>query len=144
MFVVKGWKNNVEKKDIVHYEQFLFFQQSFQNTYTADRLKQGLVLERINPLLNDFFLDWTKSKTFAVNNLNVANILISVFDRVENIVGKGENAGYQHFLLFPHCFQRAPIRGFFKLGILWYRIKEQFNMHESIIVSKIDLVHLEE
>ena len=23
---------------------------------------------------------------------------ISVFDRVENIVGKGENAGYQHFL----------------------------------------------
>ena len=26
------------------------------------------------------------------------------FDSVENIVGKGENAGYQHFLLFPQCF----------------------------------------
>ena len=26
--------------------------------------------------------------------------------RVENI-GKGGNAGYQHFLLFPQCFQRA-------------------------------------
>ena len=25
----------------------------------------------------------------------------------ENIVGKGENAGNQHFLLFPQCFQRA-------------------------------------
>ena len=25
-------------------------------------------------------------------------------ERVENIVGKGENAGYQHFLLFPQCF----------------------------------------
>ena len=24
-------------------------------------------------------------------------------DRVENIVGKGENAGYQHFLLFRQC-----------------------------------------
>ena len=24
---------------------------------------------------------------------------------VENIVGKGENAGDQHFLLFPQCFQ---------------------------------------
>ena len=24
---------------------------------------------------------------------------------VENIVGKGENAGYQHFLLYPQCFQ---------------------------------------
>ena len=23
----------------------------------------------------------------------------------ENIVGKGENAGSQHFLLFPLCFQ---------------------------------------
>ena len=22
----------------------------------------------------------------------------------ENMVGKGENAGYQHFLLFPQCF----------------------------------------
>ena len=29
------------------------------------------------------------------------------FGRVENIVGKGENAGYQHFLLFPQCFQKA-------------------------------------
>ena len=27
-------------------------------------------------------------------------------DWVENIVGKGENAGYQHFVLFPQCFQK--------------------------------------
>ena len=27
-----------------------------------------------------------------------------VLGRVGNIVGKGENAGYQHFLLFPQCF----------------------------------------
>ena len=26
-------------------------------------------------------------------------------DRVENIVGKEESAGYQHFLLSPQCFQ---------------------------------------
>ena len=31
----------------------------------------------------------------------VLKTVIFVFDRVENIVGKGENAGYQHFLLFP-------------------------------------------
>ena len=30
---------------------------------------------------------------------------MSVFDRIENIVGKGENAGYQHFPLFPQCFK---------------------------------------
>ena len=26
---------------------------------------------------------------------------------IENIVGIGENGGYQHFLLFPQCFQKA-------------------------------------
>ena len=25
---------------------------------------------------------------------------------LENIAGKGENVGNQHFLLFPQCFQR--------------------------------------
>ena len=30
---------------------------------------------------------------------------ISVLDWLENIVGKGENAGHQHFLLFPQCFR---------------------------------------
>ena len=34
-------------------------------------------------------------------------MIISVFDRVENIVGKGENAGYQNFLLYPQCFEKA-------------------------------------
>ena len=28
-------------------------------------------------------------------------------NRIENIVGKGENAGYQHFLLFPQWFQKV-------------------------------------
>ena len=32
-----------------------------------------------------------------------------VFKRVENNAGKGENVGYQHFLLVPHCFQ-MPVR----------------------------------
>ena len=34
-------------------------------------------------------------------------MMISVFDRVENNVEKGEDAGIHHFLLFPHCFQKA-------------------------------------
>ena len=33
--------------------------------------------------------------------------MIPVSDRVENSVGKEENAGYQDFLLFPQCFQKA-------------------------------------
>ena len=33
--------------------------------------------------------------------------MICVTDWVENIVGKGENAGYQHFLLFPTMFSKS-------------------------------------
>ena len=36
--------------------------------------------------------------------LNLAKLMISLFDRAENTVEKGENAGHQHFLLFPQCF----------------------------------------
>ena len=30
-----------------------------------------------------------------------------LFYKLENMVGKGENTGYQHFLLLPQCFQKA-------------------------------------
>ena len=35
-------------------------------------------------------------------------MVVQVFsDMTENIKGKGENAGFQHFLLFPQCLQKA-------------------------------------
>ena len=34
-----------------------------------------------------------------------------ILGRIENIVGKGENAGYQHFLLFPQSFQKVSYAG---------------------------------
>ena len=37
-----------------------------------------------------------------------------VWGMVENILRKGENAGYQHFLLFPKCFQKPPSLGVIK------------------------------
>ena len=43
--------------------------------------------------------------------------MISVFDGVENIVGKGENAGYQHFHLFSQSFLKFSIVG--PLKKLW-------------------------
>ena len=39
--------------------------------------------------------------------------------RVENIVGKGENAGDQHVLLFQQYFQEASFPGLLKVGIVW-------------------------
>ena len=49
--------------------------------------------------------------------------MIYVLDRVENIVEKGENAGYQHFLLFPGCFQKASFSGSKKSGLCGKEVK---------------------
>ena len=57
-------------------------------------------------------------------------MIISVFDRVENIVGKGENDGYQHFLLFPQCFEKAFFPDISKGVIVW----------EQVIIVKINFV----
>ena len=57
--------------------------------------------KRVISLPNNKILDWSKSKAFTDDKINVAKLVISLPDRIENIVGKGENAGYQHFLLFP-------------------------------------------
>ena len=65
-------------------------------------------------LPNDKVLDVTKLRAFADNKLNVAKRAISLSDGVENTVGKGENAGYQHFLLFP---QRFPKPSSLKSGL---------------------------
>ena len=77
----------------------------------------------IHFLPNDKILDWFKLKTFVDNKINVTEKLKFVFGRVENIVGKGENAGYQHFLLFPQCFQMASYSGSLKVAIVWYTVK---------------------
>ena len=77
------------------------------------------VSKRLNSLPNDKSLDWSKSEAFADDKINVTEKLKLILERVENIVGKGENAGYQHFLLFPQCFPKASYTGSLKVGIVW-------------------------
>ena len=43
--------------------------------------------------------------------MNVADKMKFVLGRLENIVGKRENAGKKHFLLLPQCFQRLLLQG---------------------------------
>ena len=49
------------------------------------------------------FLNLSKLKAFEADIVKLTPTF--VFHMVENIVGKGENVGNQHFLLFPQCFQ---------------------------------------
>ena len=76
-------------------------------------------LNLFNSLPKDYFLDRTKLKAFADDKLNVDVIMIVLFDGIENTVGKKENAGYQHFLLFPQCFPKPFSLGSLKVGIVW-------------------------
>ena len=58
----------------------------------------------MNSLSNDKILGWSKLKAFAADKINVNQKLKFDIGRIENIVGKGENAIYQHFLLFAQSF----------------------------------------
>ena len=69
----------------------------------------------VNPLPKDKFLDCFKLKAFADDIFNVATMMISGLYRVENIVRKGENAGFQYFLLCPQCFQKLSVSESLKL-----------------------------
>ena len=60
-----------------------------------------------NSSANDKIQDWSKLKAFAVDKIKLAKMFFFVFDRVENIFGKGENSCDQHFLLFLQYFQKA-------------------------------------
>ena len=61
-----------------------------------------------------FNLDLSKI-LLSSNGLKVIHMAKFVMDKIENIVGKEENAGYQHFLLFPPCFQKAFSSGWLKV-----------------------------
>ena len=59
-------------------------------------------------------MDQTKFK-------HVVKMTISLLDRLGDTVGKGENAGYQHFLLYPQCFPKPSSLGLLRVGIVWSR-----------------------
>ena len=71
--------------------------------------------KQFNSLPNDKVSDLSKYKAFADDNLGMSKMAEFVYDRVEKIVEKGENAGYQQFLLFPTMFSKGL---FFKVGIV--------------------------
>ena len=73
----------------------------------------------LNSLPNDRILDLTKFKAFADDKIIQTQKLKFMLERAGNIVGKGENAGYQHFLLFPQCFQKLSLPEVLKVGIVW-------------------------
>ena len=115
----KPVENTEGKGEIARYEQFLLFPQCFQKVCFPGASKGVIVWEWVNTLPNDKIWDMTKLKAFAGDKFKAARMRFSLFDRVENSVGKGEDTGYQHFLLFPKCFPKPFSLGSLKVGIVW-------------------------
>ena len=71
-----------------------------------------------NSLLHDKMLNLSKFNAFADDIVNGAIMAKSVCASLENLVVKEENAGYQHFLLFPPCFRKLFFSGSLKVRIV--------------------------
>ena len=71
------------------------------------KVRIRIVWWRVYSLPNDKILEWSKIIAYADDKINVTQNLNFVLRRVENILGKGENAGYQYFLLFPKMFSKS-------------------------------------
>ena len=85
------------KEEIAHNEQFLLFPQCFL-------LNQKFV----SPFLNIFDIISLFAAEFKKPKIGVSGKGLRT---VENLVGKGENADYQHFLLLPkYIYIFFPIR----------------------------------
>ena len=69
-------------------------------------LEDLLSLYSFNPFPHDKNLDQTKLKAFAEDKLNVTKMIVSMFDRIENIVGKGEIACTSNFSFSHNVFKR--------------------------------------
>ena len=73
----------------------------------------------IIPLSDNEIVGLPKLKASADDKSNVTQNIKVVFHRIENIVGKEKNAGHQHFLLFPKCFQKSFSSSASKVVIVW-------------------------
>ena len=85
----KRVENTVGKGEIARYEQFLHFPQCFQKACFQGASKGVIVWEWVKIV---YILDCMGEVKFLEQKLS------------ENIVGKGENSGNQHFILFLQCF----------------------------------------
>ena len=62
---------------------------------------------KYQPITRRQILDWSKWKQSADDNFEFDENSKKFCKREENMVGKGEIARYEQFLLYPQCFQMA-------------------------------------
>ena len=115
-----GWKRKYWETGS---QYFLFFTHNvikiLDGIQLRDWIEKRLKPGWFNSLPNDKILDLSKFKAFADGKIILTQKLKFVLGKAEKNMGKWENAGYQHFLLFPQCFQKLSFPEVLKVGITW-------------------------
>ena len=88
-------------------------------TYTGCKCNYGWLRKVLNPLPDDWILDSSKLKEFAVDNFKFDENGRKLSKQLESTVGKGEIARYEQNLLFPQCFQKTCFLEVSKGVIVW-------------------------
>ena len=83
----------------------LLIWKSLQFRYSVKCSWQSTLL--IKSLPNDEILDWSKLKPFADDKIKILKMMIFVFDRVENIVGKRRKYWLPAFSPLPSMFPKG-------------------------------------
>ena len=81
------------------------------------------------------FLDSSKLKEFAEDNFKFDENGRKLSKQVQNIVGKGEIARYEQFLLFPQCFQKDCLPEGSKGVIVWEWVNGDSSAKEGLKCS---------
>ena len=106
---------NLGQSKILSSGNGLNYQQMSDSGLCSSSISLYYTIQSFKSLPNDKFLDQFKLKAFAYSKINVIQKQKFFSGWVEKIVGKG----YQHFLLFPQCFQKASFSGLLKVSIVW-------------------------
>ena len=71
----------------------------------------------------------------------VSQVVNSVFERVENNVENGENAGYWHFHIFPQCFNPFPNKPLFLRVCSTSLLKTLWEKEKLLVTSTFSFSH---
>ena len=118
-------KQSVGDKHILLFQNVLFISAKFNlSSANCVKVENDCYQLHFSPIIHISvstyvltLLETTNLEAFADDKFNVAKV--SVLERIENIVEKGENFGYQHFLLLPQCFPKPSRSGSLKVLIVW-------------------------
>ena len=113
--LITSWK----KEKMLGTRIFFFFPKCFQNAFFSGLLKFRIVWERAHSSPCEKNVHMSKLISFVYDDISLSQIMKFVFERGENIVGKGKK-------LFTSMF---PIGIFLRVVRTGDRVVESYSMH---------------